>query len=75
MVPAILLGVAGVILVGIVVLVALTFANGPGLGLVKTDTPVPTVTPATLPHPRRFHPPISRPIPHRNRYGPVRRRP
>jgi LysM repeat protein len=44
MVPAILLAVAGVILVGILVLVALTFVNGPGLGLVKTDTPVPTAT-------------------------------
>src|SRR3954469_20400825 len=44
MVPAILLGVAGVILVGIVILVALTFFNGPGLGLVKTDTPVPSAT-------------------------------
>jgi len=47
MVPAILLGVAAVILVGIVVLVALTFANGPGLGLVKTETAVPTATAST----------------------------
>jgi LysM repeat protein len=51
MVPAILLGVAGVILVGIIVLVALTFANGPGLGLVKTDTPVPSATASVTPSP------------------------
>jgi LysM repeat protein len=49
MVPAILLGVAGVILIGILVLVALTFVNGPGLGLVKTDTPVPTATASQTP--------------------------
>lgn len=49
MVPAILLGVAGIILIGILVLVALTFFNGPGLGLVKTDTPVPSATASITP--------------------------
>jgi LysM repeat protein len=51
MVPAILLGVAGVILVGIIALVALTVANGPGLGLVKTETPVPSPTASQTPSP------------------------
>ena len=50
MVPAILLAVAGLILIGIIVLVALTFANGPGLGLVKTETPAPSATASQTHH-------------------------
>lgn len=45
MIPAILLGIAGLIIVGIVVLVAAAMSNGPGLGLVRTATPTASVTP------------------------------
>ena len=46
MVPAILLAVAGVIIIGIVLLVAAAMSNGPGLGLLKTETPTASVTPS-----------------------------
>lgn len=45
LIPAILLGVAGIIVIGIVVLFAAAVANGPGLGLVRTPTPTASVTP------------------------------
>jgi lysozyme len=45
MIPAILLAIAGIIIIGIVLLVVAAMTNGPGLGLVKTATPTETVTP------------------------------
>ena len=45
-VPAILLAIAGLILIGIIVLVAAAVANGPGLGVLRTETPTPTITPS-----------------------------
>jgi LysM repeat protein len=45
-IPAILLAIAGIILVGIVLLVVAAVANGPGLGLVRTPTVTASVTPS-----------------------------
>lgn len=43
-IPAILLAIAGIIVIGIVILVAAAIANGPGLGLVRTPTVTPSLT-------------------------------
>ena len=47
-IPAILMAIAGLILIGIVVLVVAAVSNGPGLGVLRTTTPTasssPTVT-------------------------------
>ena len=47
-IPAILMAIAGLILIGIVVLVVAAVSNGPGLGVLRTATPTasssPTVT-------------------------------
>ncbi len=45
MIPAILLAIAGIIIIGIVLLVVAAISNGPGLGLVRTPTPTASVTP------------------------------
>jgi len=45
MIPAILLGIAGIIVISIVLLVFAAIANGPGLGLVRTETPTASATP------------------------------
>jgi LysM repeat protein len=45
-IPAILLAIAGIIVIGIVLLVVAAMANGPGLGLVRTATPSPSTTPS-----------------------------
>ncbi len=44
MVPAILMAIAGLILIGIVVLIVAAMSNGPGLGVLKTPTPTASVT-------------------------------
>lgn len=48
-IPAILLAFAGIIVVGIVLLVAAAVTNGPGLGVVRTPTETITVTPSVTP--------------------------
>ena len=43
-IPAILMAIAGLILIGIVVLVIAAVSNGPGLGVLKTATPTVTAS-------------------------------
>lgn len=50
-IPAILMAVAGLILIGIVVLVVAAVSNGPGLGVLKTATPTVTSSPTITPTP------------------------
>jgi LysM repeat protein len=45
-IPAILLAIAGIIVIGIALLVVAAMTNGPGLGLVRTATPSPSLTPS-----------------------------
>ena len=51
MVPAILMAIAGLILIGIVVLIVAAMSNGPGLGVLKTPTPTPSITSTITPTP------------------------
>ncbi len=48
-IPAILLAFAGIIIVGIILLVAAAVTNGPGLGVVRTPTETITITPSVTP--------------------------
>jgi len=50
-VPAILMAIAGLILIGIVVLIVAAVSNGPGLGVLKTPTPTASVTASITPTP------------------------
>ena len=50
-VPAVLMAIAGLILIGIVLVVVAAVNNGPGLGLQKTATPTATVTASITPSP------------------------
>src|SRR5215831_2809610 len=50
-IPAILMAIAGLILIGIAVLVVAAFTNGPGLGVLRTPTPTVTVTVTITPTP------------------------
>ena len=50
-VPAVLMVVAGLILIGIVVVIGLAVANGPGLGFQKTPTITASVTASITPTP------------------------
>ena len=43
-VPAILMAIAGLILIGIVLLIVAAIRNGPGLGVLNTATPTPSAT-------------------------------
>lgn len=50
-IPAILMAIAGLILIGIVVLVVAAVSNGPGLGVLKTATPTASATATITPTP------------------------
>jgi LysM repeat protein len=50
-IPAILMAIAGLILIGIVVLIVAAVSNGPGLGVLKTATPTASVTASITPTP------------------------
>jgi len=50
-IPAILLAIAGLILIGIVIVVVAAVSNGPGLGVLRTPTPTATVTNTITPTP------------------------
>lgn len=50
-IPAILMAIAGLILIGIVVLVVAAVSNGPGLGVLKTATPTVTASATVTPTP------------------------
>lgn len=50
-IPAILMAIAGLILIGIVVLVVAAVSNGPGLGVLKTPTPTATASATITPTP------------------------
>jgi LysM repeat protein len=62
MVPAILMAIAGIILIGIVLLVVAAMSNGPGLGLLRTETPTASVTPTQSPT-ATTQPPTDTPAP------------
>jgi LysM repeat protein len=51
MVPAILMAIAGLILIGLVVLIVAAVSNGPGLGVLKTQTPTASASPTITPTP------------------------
>jgi LysM repeat protein len=48
-IPAILLAFAGLIIIGIILLVVAAMANGPGLGVVRTETPTASATASITP--------------------------
>ena len=48
-VPAILAGIAGLILIAIIVLIVAVITRGPALGLIQTATPTPSLTATTRP--------------------------
>jgi LysM repeat protein len=50
-IPAILMAIAGLILIGIVVLVVAAVSNGPGLGVLRTATPTASATSTVTPTP------------------------
>jgi LysM repeat protein len=50
-IPAILMAIAGLILIGIVVLVVAALSNGPGLGVLRTATPTASATSTVTPTP------------------------
>jgi LysM repeat protein len=50
-IPAILMAIAGLILIGIIVLVVAAASNGPGLGVIRTATPTPSATATITPSP------------------------
>jgi LysM repeat protein len=50
-VPAVLMAIAGLILIGIVVLIVAAVSNGPGLGVLKTATPTASATASITPTP------------------------
>jgi LysM repeat protein len=50
-VPAVLMAIAGLILIGIVVLIVAAISNGPGLGVLKTPTPTASASATITPTP------------------------
>ena len=50
-IPAILMAIAGLILIGIVVLIVAAVSNGPGLGVLKTATPTASASASVTPTP------------------------